>query len=194
MIRYKKYIIQVLILILCIVWGVCFYDINKRFPKAQVFACESGEWLDYTNTELGYQNVQLSPESVKICNMDNLNRMYPDIASKYKDKGNDYNFIIYKFKIKNNGTQEISLNHLNIYTRAASYPTGWTNGGNLSTGLENQTIKSCSELEVTMYFLVSSGMVNELHREKFLNSQFQLCLKLYPEKVVLKFPEIEKYL
>lgn len=171
--KQQKITIIIISIVFFTIWLVCFIDINKRFPKAQVIDYKEGESFIENNIEYSVIKsciLHNYEETVsRFTNLDVLNAM-----SRGRNK--DFLYLYTELSVTNHNSAELNVWSLAQSFRAESYPSAWDNAPFVEC--DKSIIKQEENAVMKMAFILN---IPEGH--DYNNEEFHLVYRTYPQKI-----------
>ena len=110
--RYRKWVILIVCLLLFGVWAYFVYDVNERFSNPENRIVEQGQTASY-------KGLTIAPGEVEILSYQEMVERYPDFDSTYDEMGEEaeetihemahYHYILVHLSIENPTDEKISF-------------------------------------------------------------------------------------
>lgn len=171
--KQQKITIIIISIIFLTIWLVCFININKRFPKAQVIDYTEGE--SFIDNNIEYSVIKSS-----------IIHSYEDIVSRFTDsqvldamsrgQNKDYLYLYTELSVTNHGSNELNVWSLAQSFLAESYPSAWHNAPFVEC--DKSIIKQEEKAVMKMAFIINIPEGHDCN-----NEEFHLVYRTYPQKI-----------
>lgn len=176
-------IIGILGMVIFIVWGIFYIDINSRFPASEkVFATK--------DTALQWHGLEIMPISHAVYAPQDFNQKYPKAEFPYIWE-NEGKVIVYKVKVKNITDTPLSYNFMQD-VQAMARPSYWGNG---IFSVNGKAARICEPGEEQIFEAaahITPAMMTNRQLKNIEKQRFFLVFSYYPKEIALSFEDLEE--
>ncbi len=188
--RIKRILLISMALILLIVWGVMYADINRRYPQAERIDCMPGDEVSMGDSVYTPLNIAVYDNNT----IDNIKSIMSESLEQsvhvYVGGYDEYKVILAKTRIQYNGKGSINVNkgYSGVFNCYAS-DIGWSNGSIILS--EKSTLKQGESTEVYLLSIILPSMLyGSLWNEYDLHNCTSI-LSWYPKHIELHYDRVD---